>query len=109
MGDDPMAYKFNIGDIVVLRREASPTAPGGVFEIIKRLPGGSEPEYHIKSVNEPHQRLAKAKSTGLRESPIPRTHLVFGDIEGKLDILRSGLDYFLNVFLAIFRGHRAPS
>ena len=29
-----------------------------VFEVIKHLPGTSEPEYRIKSANEPHERVA---------------------------------------------------
>jgi hypothetical protein len=32
--------------------------PGGVYEVVKRLPGVDEPEYRIKSANEPHQRVA---------------------------------------------------
>ena len=45
-------------------------APSDVFEVIKQLPGSSEPEYRIKSVNEPHEpaacdsELIKAKSDG---------------------------------------------
>ena len=31
----------------------------GVFEVIKQLPGGNEPEYRIKSANEPHERVAR--------------------------------------------------
>jgi len=27
--------------------------------VMKQLPGGSEPEYRIKSVNEPHERAAR--------------------------------------------------
>jgi hypothetical protein len=27
--------------------------------VIKQLPGGDEPEYRIKSVNEPHERVAR--------------------------------------------------
>jgi hypothetical protein len=34
--------------------------PGGVYEVVQQLPGtGSEPEYRIKSANEPHQRVAR--------------------------------------------------
>jgi hypothetical protein len=33
--------------------------PGGIFEVIKQLPGGNEPEYRIKSANEPHERVAR--------------------------------------------------
>jgi hypothetical protein len=31
----------------------------GVFEVIKQLPGSNEPEYRIKSANEPHGRVAR--------------------------------------------------
>jgi ABC transporter substrate binding protein len=38
----------------------SRNVPGGVYEVIKRLPdNGSEPEYRIKSANEPHERVAR--------------------------------------------------
>jgi hypothetical protein len=41
--------------------------PGGVFEVVKQLPGTQgEPEYQIKSINEPHQRVA-------RESELSKT------------------------------------
>ena len=33
--------------------------PGGVFEVIKQLPGDGEHEYRIKSANEPHERVAR--------------------------------------------------
>ena len=54
-----MPYKFKIGDIVTFRRRASPTAPSDAFEVIKQLPGTEEPEYHVKSAHEPHQRIAR--------------------------------------------------
>jgi hypothetical protein len=54
--EEPMPHKFKVGDIVALTGRF---APGGVFEVVKQLPGGSEPEYHIKSVNELHQRVAR--------------------------------------------------
>jgi len=59
-GEEPMSsHKFKIGDIVAIRRAISRNAPGGVFEVIKQLPGSNEPEYRIKSVNEPHERVAR--------------------------------------------------
>jgi hypothetical protein len=51
-------YKFNVGDIVALK-PVNRNVPGGVYEVVKQLPGSSEPEYRIKSINEPHQRVAR--------------------------------------------------
>jgi hypothetical protein len=53
------AYKFKVGDIVTLIPAISRNVPGGVYEVVKRLPGNDEPEYRIKSVEEPHQRVAR--------------------------------------------------
>jgi len=36
-----------------------PVRAGGVFEVTKQLPGNGEPEYRIKSANEPHERVAR--------------------------------------------------
>ena len=49
-------HKFNVGDIVSLK-PVNRNVPGSVYEVVKQLPGSSEPEYRIKSINEPHQRL----------------------------------------------------
>jgi hypothetical protein len=55
-----MPYKFRVGEVVTLKAEISRNVPGGAYEVVKQLPGtGGEPEYHIKSANEPHQRLAR--------------------------------------------------
>jgi hypothetical protein len=51
------SYKFKIKDIVTVRQ--SIRVPGGVYEVVKQLPGSGEPEYRIKSANEPHQRVAR--------------------------------------------------
>jgi hypothetical protein len=51
-------HKFKVGDIVALKPAVSRNAPGGVFEVTKQLPGTPEPEYRIKSANEPHERAA---------------------------------------------------
>jgi hypothetical protein len=51
-------HKFKVGDIVSINPAISRFVPGGVFEVIKHLPGNSEPEYRIKSANEPHERVA---------------------------------------------------
>ena len=42
-----------------IKPEISRFVPGGVFEVIKQLPGSNEPEYRIKSANEPHERVAR--------------------------------------------------
>jgi hypothetical protein len=55
-----MPYKFRVGEIVTLRPARNVSAPGGAYEVVKRLPGTEgEPEYHIKSLDEPHQRVAR--------------------------------------------------
>ena len=52
------SHKFNVGDIVALK-PVNRNVPAGVYEVVKQLPGSSEPEYHIKSISEPHLRLAR--------------------------------------------------
>ena len=52
-----MPHKFKVGDIVTIRPAIGRYAPRDVFEVIKQLPGSSEPQYHIKSAYEEHQRL----------------------------------------------------
>jgi hypothetical protein len=55
-----MTHKFKIGETVFLRAAASRNAPSGAYEVTKRLPGTSgEPEYRIKSANEPHERVVR--------------------------------------------------
>jgi hypothetical protein len=51
-------HKFKVGDIVSLKPAVSRNVPGGVFEVTKQVPGIREPEYRIKSPNEPHERAA---------------------------------------------------
>jgi hypothetical protein len=53
-----MPHKFKIGEMVSLKPAISRNVPGGVFEVIRHLPGTTEPEYRIKSANEPHERVA---------------------------------------------------
>jgi hypothetical protein len=53
------SHKFKIGDIVTVRPSISRNVPGGVYEVVKQLPGSGEPEYRIKSANEAHQRVAR--------------------------------------------------
>jgi hypothetical protein len=54
-----MPHKFKVGDIVVINPAISRNVPGGVYEVVKQLPGVNEPEYRIKSANEPHERVAR--------------------------------------------------
>jgi hypothetical protein len=52
-------HKFHIGDSVTLKPAISRNVPGGVYEVIKRLPhNGREYEYRIKSANEEYERIA---------------------------------------------------
>jgi hypothetical protein len=53
------SHKFKVGDIVAVTPSVSRNVPGGVYEVVKQLPGSGEPEYRIKSANEPHQRVAR--------------------------------------------------
>ena len=53
------SHKFKVGDIVAINPTISRFVPGGVFEVIKQLPGINEPEYRIKNANEPHERAAR--------------------------------------------------
>jgi hypothetical protein len=58
-GEEPMSsHKFKVGDIGAIKATISRFVPSGVFEVTKQLPGNSEPEYRIKSANEPHERVA---------------------------------------------------
>ena len=43
-----MPHKFKVGDIVTIRPAISRFVPNGVFEVVKQLPGGSEPEYRMQ-------------------------------------------------------------
>ena len=53
------SHKFKIGEIVTITPALSRKVPGGLYEVTKQLPhNGRELEYRIKSVNEPHERVA---------------------------------------------------
>ena len=54
-----MPHKFKVGDIVAVSSSISRFVPGGVFTIIKQLPGNDEPQYRIRSSNEPHERVVR--------------------------------------------------
>jgi hypothetical protein len=59
-GGYPMLHKFHVGESVTMSPATSRNVPGGVYEVIKRLPNnGGEPEYRIKSASEPHERVAR--------------------------------------------------
>jgi hypothetical protein len=53
------SHKFKIGDIVTVWPSISRNVPGGIYEVVKQLPGSGEPEYRIKSANEAYQRVAR--------------------------------------------------
>jgi hypothetical protein len=57
-----MTHKFRTGQIVHLSRSLTTrSAPGGDYKVVRQLPvdGGEEPQYRIKSVSEPYERVAK--------------------------------------------------
>jgi hypothetical protein len=54
------SHRFKVGALVTINPAISRFVPGGVFEVVKQLPGtGSEPEYRIKSANESHERAVR--------------------------------------------------
>jgi hypothetical protein len=65
-------HKFKIGQRLFLLRALN--APAGAYVIIKRLPKHhGEFEYQIKSVAEPHERVAREsqlKTTPWRNAPV---------------------------------------
>jgi hypothetical protein len=69
-------HKFHVGQIVQFHpnRNERFTAPGGAYEITKRLPhNGQEYEYRIKSAHEGHERTAmESQLTSLEAgAPVP--------------------------------------
>ena len=53
-------HKFHVGQLVQLAPSISRNVPGGSYEITKKLPErDGEFEYRIKSINEPHERVAR--------------------------------------------------
>ena len=55
-----LSHKFHIGQLVQLAPTISRNAPGGSYEIIKKMPESrGEFEYRIKSMNETHERVAR--------------------------------------------------
>jgi hypothetical protein len=60
LGDTNMRpHKFKVGELVAFNPAVSRFLPGGVYEVIKHLPGDGEYEYRIKSANEAHERVAR--------------------------------------------------
>ena len=58
-GDDMTIHKFQLGQIVFLRPSFGRNIPGGEYTVIKRMPEREgQFEYRLKSVNEPHERVA---------------------------------------------------
>jgi hypothetical protein len=54
------AHKFHVGEIVHLSPVITRNLPGGSYEVVKQLPTcGGDFEYRIKSMNEPHARVAR--------------------------------------------------
>ncbi|HWN49629.1 MAG TPA: hypothetical protein VNO18_07350 [Xanthobacteraceae bacterium] len=56
-----MTHKFRSGQVVHLSRSLTArSAPGGDYTVVRQLPvDGGEPQYRIKSVREPYERVAK--------------------------------------------------
>ena len=55
-----MPPKFKVGDAVILKQSAYRNAPGGVCVVTKVLPDhNGEREYHVKSADEEHERVAR--------------------------------------------------
>jgi hypothetical protein len=56
-----MTHKFRSGQTIHLSRSmTSRSAPGGDYKVVRQLPvDGGEPQYRIKSVREPYERVAK--------------------------------------------------
>jgi hypothetical protein len=52
------SHKFKVGDNVTINPAISRFVQGGVFEVIKQLPG-IEPDIRIKSADESHKRVAR--------------------------------------------------
>ena len=54
-----MTPQFHVGQTVYLRQSAAPNAAAGAYEIRAMLPDeGGRPRYRIRSLIEPHERIA---------------------------------------------------
>ena len=55
-----MLHKFKVGQTVTIIPAISRNIPGGIYQVTKQLPDNDgECKYRIKSVNEPHERVAR--------------------------------------------------
>jgi len=53
-------HKFHLGQTVSIKPAFSRNVPGGVYKVTAKLAErDGEFEYRIKSVNEPHERVAR--------------------------------------------------
>ena len=53
-------HKFHIGQVVQLKPDITRNISGGSYEITRQLPErNGEFEYRIRSINEPHERVAR--------------------------------------------------
>jgi hypothetical protein len=59
-GSAMLSHKFHVGESVSLIPSISRNVSGGIYQVGKQLPhNGRDFEYHIKSANEHHQRVAR--------------------------------------------------
>ena len=59
-------HRFRIGQVVFLTPSRERNIPGGAYIITKKLPERDvEPEYRIKSVNEPYERVVSESQVRL--------------------------------------------
>jgi hypothetical protein len=55
-----LSYKFHVHQLVQLNLSIGRNVPRGSYEVTKKLPErGGEFEYRIKSMSEPHERVAR--------------------------------------------------
>jgi hypothetical protein len=57
---DSMLHKFHVGETVTVSPSRNRNVPGGACVVTKHLPDNDdEPEYRIRSANEPYERVAR--------------------------------------------------
>jgi hypothetical protein len=64
-----MPHKFKVGDMVVINPAISRFVPGGVFQVIKRLPGNGEPGYRVKSARNRMSASCEKTSSPMHKEP----------------------------------------
>ncbi len=53
-------HKYHVGQTVFLASSFARNIPGGAYVVTKKLPEhDGEYEYRVKSMNEPHERVAR--------------------------------------------------